>query len=704
MLEPQKTTQSLSNSPSDYIIFDETKYNYLTKENHHGWEVNFAIDTQNLSEDLKKNFGAVVRKCLLPLIGQIQVTAKFPMEITSSDSENFGRELRLFFEDTPNKNQLSPEKISLILLTIWKNLQKANIPLVTITRPASQNIPGPCNFPTPLSITCKEEYQKGSLYKKFEANNANHPLLKLKFTVNDLESNEINYDIQSVLPQTQKYIKTHVSNIQAKCQKIADEVNQQTTGQTENINTYLKALESYSEHIKTLKAIEKEFQINIQLPLVAISEAVGKEGKEYDRKDTQTQIQTFLGTKEKFHELFQKTTLEAPSEITAVLEKMSNSEHRKIMTDIYTDIKTQAMKNFTSQNKAAVSKATEGLINIIDQATALFKDPQTLSSLKLFKTCLERKNIKEILANEQTIFSLLKQLSLQDTSKLQADFSRCFVTSEKVKPRESVYNFQPSTNSLSKNLEINAEKYMGIHYPNCEKLIAKNPNKMQKLFDEAVVCASIEEKNEQLVLEMEQLTRKTETEAQMYVSRARNGITNTYQPRAEKGFFESHLGPLSYIFQRKKGQNRAKIYLNHIDSQHVETKIDVVQPPNIEIAGQPKSDITQQLIGSYALLADPNKSDTLKSDVGFAILEDIPDLTKVTNHKEFKQKVPKMAASLVKDYLFFHADDKTKKELPKLVSDLQTKANTKPIQKKTEAKPSEPHKEGKEFTPTARWR
>ncbi|CAM4407607.1 MAG: hypothetical protein LEGION0398_MBIBDBAK_00270 [Legionellaceae bacterium] len=156
-----------------------------------------------------------------------------------------------------------------MLLKLWSEFQKNNIPLVYRNIQGDKKILGPSNLPTPFSITSETKSKEwngkhGILFKQFSGFDKRHTILKVTLKQEDLINYQIEFNPKEIAKKNSAYFIEHqnkaleylqcdIEQIKTQSYKYIDKLNDASL--IENIQ---KKIESYQTKLKGTDIEERE--------------------------------------------------------------------------------------------------------------------------------------------------------------------------------------------------------------------------------------------------------------------------------------------------------------------------------------------------------------------------------------------------------------------------------------------------------------
>lgn len=261
----------------------KTILNNNVGEGQNGWQLRVAIDPQALNEGnpaineldkiLKKHFKDktvgvkyyTIRDEDEHLNSYDGMTSKL-----GSDRTQHGKEVCIYFDDT-HEIQYSAKEIKQTLLSLWADLQNAEIPLLYIDVPGDKKITGPYEYPTPFSFTCNnskvningvdtDEWNlpHGILHKTFKGDGTNHPLLNVRFNQKDLDNAGINFNLDRIALQRKAEDQAHQLKVEQTITRDLNAIDRSPTNYVDFLSDQSviegiwNKIENYQTKVKTL--------------------------------------------------------------------------------------------------------------------------------------------------------------------------------------------------------------------------------------------------------------------------------------------------------------------------------------------------------------------------------------------------------------------------------------------------------------------
>lgn len=447
----------------------------------HGWQIRIAIHPDSLREDNPDNkieqIRTILDKLLNDRINPYCVDAKlaiFPnqacfesdcdgaMSQQGLDRDNCGKEICIYVPNTEFQELVS---IKPMLLTLWRQLQEAEVPLLYLTPPGDRKIFGPNHLPTPFSFTSigpEEKYDDhGILLKEFVGYDNKHLLLKLSFTAQDLKKANISFHAGTSRQQLfdlREYYSCHQRRAFLKLQEdinlIIDKPSSYTTLLFDNqLKEKLKIrVQDYHEQCQALLAAEdknEEEKIDARAGLARDFNAILQQDQ-----DLQHLINQYPRNKDTVLSLY--LSLERLNQLTSLQEKEID------------DIFEQARKNYDTKLRSIEedflrhsdpSKKLEYLtINWLDYdldhlSQCIVQDPAQMQIIYRRIVCLEREKC------EQDIFELnwLQSFFNNDCIAAFADQIKALKENKDYLIEDVVDGFQNLYQALKEDLFIHTQ-------------------------------------------------------------------------------------------------------------------------------------------------------------------------------------------------------------------------------------------------------
>lgn len=259
----------------------------LTRErSQHDWQIRIAVDPSALRADKPNNKIDAIKSILAKCIKEYGVHVNIKLWTIPNDEDFYdrydgatskrgkdstqrGKAICIYVADT--ENALTANQYKIMLLNLWRELQKAKVPLNYMMTPGDRKITGPFDLPTPFSITSiskravgKEEWKDlhGILFKKFEGWDKKHPILKINFTEKDLKSKQITFDPVNIAHNNGSDFTEHQSIALTRLRddieniKVQNEIYRQLLI-SDDLKDFLKEkITSYNEGLKQIEEID----------------------------------------------------------------------------------------------------------------------------------------------------------------------------------------------------------------------------------------------------------------------------------------------------------------------------------------------------------------------------------------------------------------------------------------------------------------
>lgn len=252
-------------------------------DSSHGWQVRISIKQEAIFANNQANQIQVLEEIIKKVTDDLFVDAKI-LTCSSSqeadqeldgtispfglDRDQRGKEVCIYLPNSKQCKELdiSAKDYKQMLLTLWAELRKANIPLSHHDVPGDRKIVGPAGFPTPFSFTSetpgKEHKNKhGILFKQFKGYDDNHPILDVEFNDQDLASLNIELGFDQY-QATHDYLVSHQvkahQQLQADIGRINLDFNFSHLLNNDALIDYLRAaIKRYEEKFATLDVHER---------------------------------------------------------------------------------------------------------------------------------------------------------------------------------------------------------------------------------------------------------------------------------------------------------------------------------------------------------------------------------------------------------------------------------------------------------------
>lgn len=507
-------------------LTDASRMNELEGKSKSLWQLRIAIDPDVLSKGNPAI--ATIKRILEQNLTEDRVDVKLYIIDDENDRLNMydgmtsqsgldrtehGKEVCIVFNDTDAmpklKDNMDPvDYLKSMILTLWRDLKNADIPLLNIDIPGEKKITGPGNFPTPFSITCNGspeiidgvevfEWEKrhGILHKTFEGDGTNHPLLYINFTQQDLKDAGIEFNFKQIEHDRVAHDTAHQKQVH---HRIAED----------------------------LQAVKNE-----------------------DYYDTD-----YLFNDKVIDDIWNK--IEAHQES---LSKATSNTEIRTLKDSFSDT-TNKDKDFNR------------LMNDYPRIPNKTFSPQ--------KAVLDLQNLSSI--TKEDFYKFIKELQDNFPARVK-DLYQDFLI--------------PGSTEIK-------DEYKTI-FKDCDlyDMCLRNPRMMQTIY-RRVELSRIEES----FIQEFKITCENIPKAEEMIEQAKKGLAN-YITR-DRGF-SSHLNFFSWLFDNKRGLNRAKIYQNALDN--------------------PEMSIDDKMRVLFALF-DSQDGQTLQKDVAKALTNNAnPDVDAVRN-------------------------------------------------------------------------
>jgi hypothetical protein len=251
-----------------------TKLRY--EQSKHGWQLRVHVDASAIRKDKKTRQIAKISEILNNAfskkdnvdikIYEIEDESEYKNQYDGAlsheakDRTQLGKEVCIYIPDA-NVEQLSHEDYKQKLLSLWKLLQDANIPLLHINIPGDEEITMLGGYPSPFSYTSfnpvdeksndlpEWKQRHGILFKTFKPH-GKHPILNMNFTASDLLAHGIKLEPKQFL-HTTKFTVNHSSSAVLDVSKQLDKLKKQSV-------TYDSILFDDNQSIEFLKTLIKK--------------------------------------------------------------------------------------------------------------------------------------------------------------------------------------------------------------------------------------------------------------------------------------------------------------------------------------------------------------------------------------------------------------------------------------------------------------